>query len=224
VLYLEAKTQIIGMHPNRGRFAQTLARRAPDLDREGSFHNIGVWEFVGLTGAWSRVLALYEMTEAWSTVGDLIRQTMQSPTPELAGVYAVADSMRSGGVDEVMEPLPGSPSLTELTSSGVLGPLLVADETLVARGEEEAYAERLMADWAPVAAGHHHRLVGLYRRTLSDGPVVAYWATDVDAYRRLMESGRVRQWQDDPRNRRRVSWRQELWTATPGSRFATSAV
>jgi hypothetical protein len=215
VLYLQARTDIIGMHPNRGRFSQELVKRAESLDVAGSFANVGVWEFVGLTGRWSRVLAMYELREDWMTVTDQIAQIMRTPPPELAQLYQVADTMRSGGIDDILEPLPGCPSVIAADA----GPLLVHDELEVASGTEEAYAERLMSDWVPITQAHGHELLGIYRNALADGQVTVQWATDLSGYRSLAGTAAMKTWHRDDRARR-SGWRQELWTAAPGSKFS----
>jgi hypothetical protein len=124
MLYMQGKTSIIGMHPNRGNFAAELVSRSQRAGDDASIRTIGVWEFVGLTGRWSRVLSLYEYAGGWADVGGQIRQIMQQPSPELAEIYRMADSMRSGGVDDLLEPLPGCPTLDDLRAGGH-GPLLV---------------------------------------------------------------------------------------------------
>jgi hypothetical protein len=74
MLYMQGKTNIIGMHPNRGNFAAELVKRARKAGDDGNIRTIGVWEFVGLTGEWSRVLALYEYADGWTDVCQQIRQ------------------------------------------------------------------------------------------------------------------------------------------------------
>jgi hypothetical protein len=218
VLYLQAKTNIIGMHPNRGRFAAELVRRAQAVGDDARFRTIGVWEFVGLTGEWSRVLALYEFTDGWAGVTDQIRATMQAPPPELAEIYRVADTMRSGGVDDILEPLPGSPDWTSMTEPD-RGPLLVSEEITVPPGNETEYAAYALACFEAAAREHGWRLLGAFRHALTDNRVVMHWTATLDGYRSLMSSGALRQWHGRGRALH-VTWQQELWTAAAGSRFA----
>lgn len=218
MLYLQGKTQIIGMHPNRGNFAAELVRRADRAGDDADIRTIGVWEFVGLTGAWSRVLALYEYQRGWPGVCDQIRQIMREPPPELADLYRVADSMRSGGVDDLLEALPGCPTLAEL--DGVPhGPLLVSELVEVPVGGEQLYADELLTSFGPIADKHGLRLVGLYRHALTDTQVFSHWSADLTAYESLMSAGAVRSWHAKHRELH-TTWRQELWTAARGSRFA----
>jgi hypothetical protein len=218
MLYMQGKTSIIGMHPNRGNFAAELVSRSQRAGDDASIRTIGVWEFVGLTGRWSRVLSLYEYAGGWADVGRQIRQIMQQPSPELAEIYRVADSMRSGGVDDLLEPLPGCPTLDDLRAGGH-GPLLVAETARVQAGGEEAYAAELRASFGPPAGRHGLRLLGLYRHALTDNRVFSYWSADLAGYQSFMESGDARRWHARHRDLT-SSWRHELWSAAKDSRFA----
>lgn len=218
MLYMQGKTSIIGMHPNRGNFAAELVKRAQRAGDEASIRTIGVWEFVGLTGRWSRVLALYEYGDGWADACRQIRQIMQQPSPELAEIYRVADSMRSGGVDDLLEPLPGCPTLDDLRAAEH-GPLLVAETARVPAGGEDAYAAGLRASFGPVAARHGLRLLGLYRHALTDSRVFGYWSADLAGYQSFMASGDARRWHATQRGLI-TSWRHELWSAARDSRFA----
>jgi len=218
MLYMQGKTNIIGMHPNRGNFAAELVRRAQRAGDDASIQTIGVWEFVGLTGRWSRVLALYEYGNDWADACQQIRQIMQQPSPELADLYRVADSMRSGGVDDLLEALPGCPTLDDLRESEH-GPLLVAETARVPTGGEEAYAAELRGSFGPGASRHGLRLFGLYRHALTDDLVFSYWSADLASYESFMASGDARRWHAGHRDLH-ASWRHELWAAAKGSRFA----
>jgi hypothetical protein len=220
MLYMQGKTNIIGMHPNRGNFAAELVKRARKVGDDANVRTIGVWEFVGLTGEWSRVLALYEYAGGWTDVCQQIRQIMQQPSPDLAEVYRVADSMRSGGVDDLLESLSGCPALDDLREAGH-GPVLVAETARVPAGGEEAYAAELHNSFGPVASRHGLRLFGLYRHALTDDHVMSYWSADLASYRSFMASGDGRRWHAEHRDLH-TSWRQELWTAAKNSRFAAT--
>jgi hypothetical protein len=224
-LYLQEKTRIIGMHPNRRLFAKSLVDYVlADASRESSpLRNIGIWEFVGMTGSWSQVLGLYEFPDGWNHLTEMIGQTMKAPPPELAATYAAVQNLRSGGEDEILAPLPGCPSRADLIATGTGGALLVHDDVRVDPGREDDYAATLMADFAPIAQAHAHRLIGLYRGALTDGLMIAYWATSFDGYRALMASPATRQWHNHARAER-LAWRQELWTAAPRSRFSDASV
>ena len=218
MLYLQGKTSIIGMHPNRGNFAAELVRRAQRAGDDTNVRTIGVWEIGGLTGEWSRVLALYEYADGWADICRQIRQIMQQPSPDLAEIYRVADSMRSGGVDDLLESLPGCPTLDDLRGTEH-GPLLVAETARVPAGCEDAYAAELRKSFGPVASRHGLRLFGLYRHALTDDLVISYWSADLAAYRSLMASGDARRWHAGHRDLH-TSWRHELWAAAKDSRFA----
>jgi len=55
-LYLQEKTHIIGMHPNRRLFARAIVDYACKINayaQPNPWRNVGIWEFVGMTGSWS---------------------------------------------------------------------------------------------------------------------------------------------------------------------------
>ena len=60
--------------------------------------------------------------------------------------------MRSGGVDDLLESLPGCPTLDDLRESEH-GPLLVAETARVPAGGEEAYAAELRGSSGRPPAG-----------------------------------------------------------------------
>jgi hypothetical protein len=224
-LYLQEQTRIIGMHPNRRLFARAIVRYATALNAHAQprpWRNVGIWELVGMTGSWAQVLGLYEFSDGWRTLGEMIRQTMQSPAAELAETYRAVESLRSGGSDELLLPLEGCPTYDELCSRGAMGPLLIVERVEVEPGHEAHYGQRLLTEWLPRASEYGHRLLGLYRGALAEGWVLSYWATDLARFSALRQSGAAQCWLDGARPDRR-GWRQELWTAAPGSRYADPA-
>lgn len=223
-LYLQEKTHIIGMHPNRRNCARVIvnyARAIAESDTQHPFRNIGVWELVGMTGRWAQTLGLYEFENGWSDMTDMIVHTMKTPSAELASTYDAIESYRSGGDDEILTPLEGSPDLAAIDRLDTDAPLLVHDVMQVDPGRENDYGALVMAELKPICDAYDRRLIGLFRGALTDGLVIAYWATSLGAYARMQASSEWRQWNRHAIGNRR-SWRQELWTATPGSRFSDS--
>lgn len=224
-LYLQEKTSIIGMHPNRRLFARSIAQYAAALnapDSTAPMRNMGVWEFVGMTGEWAKVLGLYEFPNGWTSFTDMIAQTMRDPAPELAATYRAVEERRTGGSDEILESLDGSPTYADL-KSGPGGALLVIDEARVEAGEEGRYGARIMRDALPLAQANGRRLIGLYKGALTEGLVITYWATSLEAYAAFSASSLMDDWRSIGREAR-VDWRQELWTATPGTALADASI
>ena len=224
-LYLQEKTHIIGMHPNRRLFSRSIVQYAATLNRPdapSAMRNMGVWEFVGMTGEWAKVLGLYEFPNGWTSFTDMIGQTMRDPAPELAATYRAVEERRTGGSDEILESLDGSPTYADL-KPGPGGALLVIDEARVEPGREGRYGEALMRDAVPLAAANGRRLIGLYKGALTEGLVAAYWATSLEAYARFSASPQMEDWRQIGRGSRR-GWRQELWTAAPGTVLADASV
>ena len=223
-LYLQEKTHIIGMHPNRRKCARVIVNYARAIAASGESHpfrNVGVWELVGMTGRWAQVIGLYEFERGWEDMTDMIVQTMKAPSAELSTTYNAIEAYRSGGDDEILAPLEGSPDLAAIERMDAEAPLMVHDVVTVDPGQEDRYGAMLVGDLRPIADAHDRRLIGLFRGALTDGLVIAYWATTLPAYARMQASADWRQWNERAIAHRR-SWRQELWTATPGSRFGAS--
>lgn len=224
-LYLQEKTSIIGMHPNRRLFARSIAEYAKALnnpDVESDMRNMGVWEFVGMTGEWAKVLGLHEFPKGWTSFTGMIAQTMRTPAPELAATYRAVEERRTGGSDEILESLDGSPTYADLTSEPG-GALLVIDEARVEPGEEGRYGAEIMREALPLAQANGRRLVGLYKGALTEGLVITYWATSLEAYAAFSASPLMDDWRRIGRSSR-IDWRQELWTATPGTKLADASV
>lgn len=214
-LYLQEKTNIIGMHPNRGLFSKAMAAYAGSINnssKPGPMRNLGIWEFVGVTGEWARVLGLYEFSDGWTSVTEVTEQIMRSPPDELAATYRLAEERRSGGHDEILQSLDGSPTYADIAEAGALAPLLIVDEARVEPGREEQYGEALLSAASPIAADADRRLIGLYKGALTDGLVLSYWVTSLEAYGLFNGSGRLKEWRAVGSDLR-LSWREELWTA-----------
>lgn len=220
-LFFQEKTKIIGMHPNRRNCARVIVDylNAERDSEDRPKRDIGVWELVGLTGKWAQVIGVYEFVDNWNGFNAFTKQIMRSPPPELASTYAAIESFRSGGDNELLEALEGSPDDDAIEAMTTDAPLLVHDTFQVEPGAEQGYGEALLQELKPIADGHDQRLIGLYRGALSDGLVIAMWATSLDRYAALQRAGEARAWHAHAAGTRHA-WRQELWTAAPGSRFA----
>lgn len=213
-LYLQEKTRIIGMHPNRGLFSKAMAnysRTLNDPEKSAPMRNLGIWELVGMTGEWATVLGLYEFCEGWDSFTEMTAQIMRVPPPELAAIYRTAEERRSGGSDEILEALEGSPTYADLLKQPG-GNLLVVDEIRVKPGDESRYGEAVLDRMQPLAIEAGRRLIGLYKGALTDGLVLSYWATTLEQYAKFNGSHLFDEWRRAGRDRR-LSWRQELWTA-----------
>lgn len=221
-IYLQEKTHIIGMHPNRRLFARAIVDYCLTLngyEKPNPWRNLGIWEFVGMTGRWSQVLGLYECSDGWDTLAAMIVQTQKSPSAELAETYRVVNSLRSGGSDDILEALDGCPAYEDLKGEQSGRSLLVMDQVRVEPGTEDAYGERVLRDCAPMMRDNGLQLAGHFKGALTDGLVITYWATNVDDYARLKKSGAEAAWRKSAIPHRQ-SWRQELWTAAPRSVFS----
>ena len=221
-IYLQEKTHIVGMHPNRRLFAKEIVDyclKINNYEKPDPWRNLGIWEFVGMTGRWSQVMGVYECPDGWNTLSAMIVQTQKQPSAELAATYRAVNGLRSGGCDEILESLDGCPSYEDLKGQQPDRSLLVVDQAQVQPGKEEDYGEAVLREWLPIMEDHGHQLAGHYKGALTDGMVITYWATSVDNYARLKNTGLEMTWRKKAIPMRRT-WRQELWTAAPRSVFS----
>lgn len=223
-LYLQEKTHIIGMHPNRRNCARALvgfANTMNEPDRESPFRNVGIWELVGMTGDWAQAIGLYEFTGGWEGFNWMISQTMKEPSAALSAIYREVEPLRSGGSDEILEAMEGSPSLDELALRPPSGALLLHDVVQTEPGREEAYGDLFRTEWRPIAAAYDCSLIGLFKAPLMDGLVISYQVCDFARFGAMMDAPETAAWRRRAQGAR-LGWRRELWTAAPGSRFSDS--
>ena len=98
----------------------------------------GVWGTVGSTGRWPEVVNMWEL-DGWDGLvanfeHEFTHATLQDPS--LAEWWAVAASLRRGGVDRIVVPEPWTRPIDELIADGVRGELYAHE--LVKRADRSA--------------------------------------------------------------------------------------
>lgn len=181
---------------------------------------LGTWYVVGATGRWPQVVNLWEMLDGWSGWESLLASTnlRRSANAALSQWWDEAYQWRTGGFDRLLGAAPGCPSLGELAARGVRGSLFVHELSQVRPGAGPDYLAAVHDRWAPVAADHGHRLVGLYEVLMDDTEVVTVWATDLASHLALARTSdaRVGAWRSEAR-RWLTRWHEELMVPHRGT-------
>ena len=121
-VYIHEFIDIIGH--NRARYMHHMtANWCPVAREERNQLCFGVWGTVGSTGRWPEVVNMWEL-DGWDGLvanfeHEFTHATLQDPS--LAEWWAVAASLRRGGVDRIVVPEPWTRSIDELVAAGVRG-------------------------------------------------------------------------------------------------------
>ena len=133
--------------------------------------------------------------------------------PSLADWWAAAEKLRSGGWDRVLVAADFSPSVAELTASGVKGELYMHDIYDVNPGESRAFLDMIGEVAVPAYRAHDAQLVGAFRTGLvDDRECIVLWALpDWAAWGRfesaIDEADELRSWREGARRRVRRTHR-----------------
>lgn len=213
---------ILPRKENREDVGRALARLGSARGDEDHFRQIGAWLLVGMTSgmaaAWPCALALWEMQNGWDSFREMVDRTMHSPDSDLVWIYDAMMNIRTGGHTIILEPVPGSPTFEQAIASPDRGNLMLLEEARVASGREHAYLEELLAHTESQRQAHGMILVGLYTDAFATGYTNAIWRTENAGFAAYRSEGFSPQWLS-VRAETALTWRQELWTAAPESRF-----
>jgi hypothetical protein len=137
---------------------------------------VGVWQQSGSTGAWPRVVNLWEM-DGWDGWAEILEyQYAGARQPGALGRWwAEAAKLRSGGFDRILEPAPWSPTRAELIARGVRGRAFLQEIATVRPGTDDEYLEAVAREWVPIAAGRGLTLAGAWRTAMRDTGAVVLW-------------------------------------------------
>jgi hypothetical protein len=139
----------------------------------------GVWAVVGSTGAWPRVVNLWE-EESW----DRLAESLEAETvgrgaqdPKLERWWAKAAEFRRGGFDRLLVPAPWTPTITELCATGVRGAVYAHELVGVRPGSSVDFLEKARAVAAPALARHGWMLAGAFTTAMvDDDEALLLWA------------------------------------------------
>jgi hypothetical protein len=180
---------------------------------DGGAPLVGTWQQSGSTGAWPKVVNLWEM-QSWDHWAEILaRQYTRTSGQEkkLSKWWKEATTYRSGGFDRILEPAPFSPTRTELVARGVRGMACLQEIATVKAGTAEQYLDAVATRWVEHAAQRGLTLMGAWRTTMRDTEAVVLWSLPsfVDLTRHLGTLGadrvsrewleRAREWRTDYR-------------------------
>ena len=140
----------------------------------------GVWATVGSTGRWPEVVNMWEL-DGWDGLVDnfepRVRRRPRAQDPSLAEWWAVAASLRRGGVDRIVVPEPWTRPIEALIADGVRGEVYCHELVPVPPGA----APDFLAAFREVAVPAHEAfdldLVGAFRVAMvNDSEAIVIWA------------------------------------------------
>lgn len=138
---------------------------------------VGTWQQSGSTGAWPRVINLWEMRgwDGWAEILDYQYAPRAGQPPGLRKWWTEATKYRSGGFDRILDPAPWSPTCDELVARNVRGRAFIQEIATCAAGKVDHYLDAVERDWLPVAARRGLTLAGAWRTAMRDTEAVLLW-------------------------------------------------
>jgi hypothetical protein len=177
-VYIHEFIDVLGH--NRARYMHHMtANWVPVAREERNQQCFGVWAAVGSTGRWPEVVNLWEL-DGWDGLvanfsHELVGAGAQDPS--LAEWWAVAASLRRGGVDRIVVPEPWTRPIDQLLADGVRGEVYAHELVTVPPGTSPALLaavfEEGVAAWAEAGADS----VGAFRVAVGDdSEAILVWA------------------------------------------------
>jgi hypothetical protein len=177
-LYIHEFIDIIGH--NRARYMHHMtANWCPVARDERNQLCLGVWGTVGSTGRWPEVVNMWEL-DGWDGLvanfaHEFTHASLQDPS--LAEWWAVAASLRRGGVDRVVVPEPWTRSVDALVAEGVRGEVYAHELVSVPAGAAPDFLASVRETAVPAHTELGIDLVGAYRVTgVNDSEAIVIWA------------------------------------------------
>jgi len=178
-VYIHELIDVIGH--NRARYQHHMtANWVPIGIRERNQLCYGVWSTVGSTGRWPEVVNMWEL-EGWEGLAaNLGHETAggKDQDPSLAEWWAVAASLRRGGLDRILVPDEQSRPITDLCTAGVRGEPYCHEIVRVPPGRAFDLLAAVRAQGEAAYAGEGLTCVGAFRTAMrSDDECVLIWAS-----------------------------------------------
>ncbi len=177
-VYIHELIDIIGH--NRARYMHHMtANWCPVAREERNQLCYGVWGTVGSTGSWPEVVNMWEL-DGWDGLvanfeHEFTHATLQDPA--LAEWWAVAASLRRGGVDRVLVPEPWTRPIDQLVAEGVRGALYAHELVQVPIGRSREYLASLRAEGVEAMAALGIELVGAFSVAMvNESECIVFWA------------------------------------------------
>jgi hypothetical protein len=177
-VYIHELIDVIGH--NRARYMHHMtANWVPVARAERDQQCFGVWATVGSTGRWPEVVNMWELGGWDGLVANFAHELVGAGAqdPSLAEWWAVAASLRRGGVDRIVVPEPWTRPVDALVADGVRGEPYAHELVTVPPGTAPALLAAVhdegVAAWAEAGA----ESVGAFRVAMgADDEAILLWA------------------------------------------------
>ena len=177
-VYIHELIDIIGH--NRARYMHHMtANWVPVAIEERGQRCFGVWGTVGSTGRWPEVVNMWEL-DGWDGLVGNFRHELGHASlqdPALAEWWAVAASLRRGGVDRIVVPEPWTRPIEALVADGVQGEVYSHELVTVPPGAAPDLLAALREQAVPAHEAFGLDLVGAFRVAMvNDSEAIVVWA------------------------------------------------
>lgn len=134
-VYIHELIDIIG-HQRARYMHHMTANWCPVGRAERGMLCLGVWATLGSTGPWPQVVNMWELDGWGGLARNLQHETSggRDQDPALAEWWAVAASLRRGGIDRIVTPTPWSRPVERLCADGVRGVVYAHEVVTVPTG------------------------------------------------------------------------------------------
>jgi hypothetical protein len=226
-VYIHEFIDIVGH--NRARYMHHMtANWCPVARAERDQLCFGVWGTVGSTGRWPEVVNMWELPGWDGLVANFEHEfshaTLQDPS--LAEWWAVAASLRRGGVDRILVPAPWTSSIDQLVAEGVRGELYAHELVTVPVGGATRFLTALHDVGRDAMAEVGAQIVGAFRVAMvNESECIVIWALpDWSTWAALeqawLTSGALDEWRAVT-TELGADWRRSLMVEAPLSPLRT---
>ncbi|MFM8238371.1 MAG: NIPSNAP family containing protein [Actinomycetota bacterium] len=201
-IYIHELIDIIG--PNRARYMHHMTANWCPIGRaERDMLCYGVWGTVGSTGRWPEVVNMWELP-GWDGLAanfahELVGSGMQDPS--LARWWAEAAALRRGGEDRILVPEPWTPTITELTTTGVRAEAYAHELVMLPVGGARGFLDALADEGRAAVEAEGLGCLGAFRVAMrSDDEAFVLWSipswSTWAAFESAWIGGGLRRWRD----------------------------
>jgi hypothetical protein len=177
-VYIHELIDIIGH--NRARYMHHMtANWVPVAIEERHQKCFGVWATVGSTGRWPEVVNMWELDGWDGLVADFGHELVGAGAqdPSLAEWWAVAASLRRGGLDRIVVPEPWTRPIDRLLADGVRGEVYTHELVTLPAGAAPGFLAALREVAVPAFEAFDLELVGAFRVAMvNDSEAIVIWA------------------------------------------------
>ena len=189
--------------------------------RDGGAPLVGTWQQSGSTGAWPKVVNLWEM-RGWAHWSEILERQYTRASGQEASLkkwWKEALQHRSGGFDRILVPAAFSPTRAEVVAAGIRGVACVQEIATVKPGTAGEYLAAVGTRRRKAMQRRGLALLGAFRTAMRDTETILLWNVPTwrhfTDYLHASESSRSdRGWHAAAR-RWRADYRETLLVASP---------